>query len=124
MRDEGEDTLRTTLEPPQAEVERVVAAALAAGRDDGRRRAPGLAVVVALLLIATIFTVARRERPFTEPLPVAPELKAMGRVSNVGTVMLVEGSSRRTLLANTRRTKELSDEQHSYRIMISKGTIP
>ena len=124
MNDEGGNTLRATLEPSEAEVERVVAAALAAGRDDGRRRASGLAVVVALFLIAMIFTVARRERTFTELLLVAPEPKAMGRVSNVGTVMLVEGGSHRTLIANTRRTKELSEEQHSYRIMISKGTIP
>lgn len=124
MKDGGEDTLRATLEPPEAEVQRVVSAALAAGRDDGRRRAPGLVVVVALFLIAMIIAVARRERPFTEPLPVSSEPKALGRVSNVGAVMLVEGSSHRTLVANTGRTRELSDEQHPYQIMISKGTLP
>lgn len=124
MRDKGGNMLRATLEPSEAEVKRVVAAALAARRDGGRRGKPWLAAVSALLLVALVFTYVRSESPFTEPLVVASERQAMNKVSNVGTVMLVEEGSRRTLIANTRSAKALSGEQHSYRIMISKGTIP
>lgn len=124
MKDKGEDALKAALEPPQAAVERVVGAALAARHYDGRRRTPWLALVAALLLIAMVLTYARRERPLTEPLPVAPELDEMTKVSNVGTVMLVEGTSLRTLVASTGKTKEPAHPAHSYRIIISKGTVP
>lgn len=124
MKDKGEGTLKAALEPPQAAVERVVGAALAAKHHDGRRRAPWLALVAAILLIAMVLTYARRERPFSEPLPFARELNEMTKVSNVGTVMLVEGRSVRTLVASTGRTKELAHPEHSYRIIISKGTMP
>lgn len=124
MKDKGEDTLKAALEPPQAAVERVVGAALAARHHDGRHRTSGLALVAALLLIAMVLTYARRERPFSEPLPVAPERDEMTKVSNVGTVMLVEGRSLRTLVASTGKTKEPGRPEHSYRIIISKGTTP
>ena len=124
MRDEGEDTLKAALEPPQAEVERVVAAALAARPGDAHRGARWTAFAAAVALIAILVTDARRERPFTELLPVSAGGEVTSKVSNFGTVMLVEGGSGRTLVASGGIRRESVEQQSPYRLMIAKGTVP
>lgn len=124
MRDERAEAVRAALEPPQAEVERVVAAALAAQPGGARRRIPWLAATAVAVLIAVVVSNVRRELPFTVPLPLAPAVEATFGVSNSGSVMLVRGAAGRTLVANHSSGAQAADQKDSYRLMISKGTVP
>lgn len=123
MNDEDSDKLKAALEPSPEAVDRVVAAALTAQHDGARRPALWLALGAAVILIAAFVTHVRRESPFTELLPVAPELSQISKVSNFGTVMLVEGPAGRTLLSNRTAPAQAMAPQASYRIMISKGAV-
>ncbi|MEO7795208.1 MAG: hypothetical protein ABIV06_10580 [Thermoanaerobaculia bacterium] len=122
MRIEDEATLKRALDPERVEVERVVAAALAARPTDVKRGARWAAVAVAL--IALVVTYARREPPFTEPLQFSGGGEVTTSVSNFGSVMLVEGGSGRTLVAGGAVKRESIGQQHSYRITITKGAAP
>lgn len=124
MRGEGNEAMREVLEPSQQQVERVVAAALAPGPPGARREAPWLAVAAAVVLVAVVVTFARRERPFTGPFPVAARTEATSTISNIGSVMLVTGVEGRTLVASAGMNTQSVAQLQSYRIMISKGTMP
>lgn len=124
MRDERNEAMREVLAPSQEQVERVVAAALAAGPPGARRRAPWVAVAAAVVLVAVVVTFARRERPFTGPFPVAARAEATSAISNIGGVMLVTGVEGRTLVASAGMNTQSVGQLQSYRIMISKGTMP
>lgn len=124
MSEQGDETVRVALEPSQLEVERVVVAALAAEPAGARRGALWVAVAAAVALIAVFVADARRERPSAGPFPVAARTEATSSVSNVGGVMLVRGMEGRTLVASTGMKRESEELQKSYRIMISKGTVP
>lgn len=124
MRNECDEAVREVLEPSQVEVERLVAAALAAKPGGARRGGLWIAVAAAVVLVAVVVTFVRRERPFTGPFPVAVRTEATITVSNVGSVMLVRGMEGRTLVASTGMKRESEELQKSHRIMISKGTVP
>lgn len=124
MRNEFDEAVRAVLEPSHLEVERVVAAALAAKSGGARRAGSWVAVAAAVVLIAVVVAYARRERPFTGPLPGAARTEATSTVSNLGGVMLVSGIEGRTLVASTGMKREAVELQSPYRIMISKGRVP
>ena len=124
MRDQSDEAVRAALEPSELEVERVVAAALAAEPGGSRRGALWVAVATTAVFIAVVVAYARRERPFTGPFPVDARTEVTSTVSNVGGVMLVRGMEGRTLVASTGMKRESEELQKSYRIIISRGTVP
>jgi hypothetical protein len=121
---EAEAGLRALLEPTPEEVEKVVAAAL---KGTAPRPPRLLALMVAagsVAVLALLGTYAAHESSFTELMPVAPTVEGIIQVSNSGSVILIKKPSGRTLIANRAPAEPGTGARDSYRLMISKGTVP